>query len=146
MAGEWVLDASVAAKCLFSEPGSDGARAFVVSASSLIAPDVLFVELSSVASKKVRRGEADEQFAAAALTRAPGLLTRVMPSRPLLPRAFAYAVEHGFSAYDAVYLALAEASGARLATADGRLAARALNAELANLVALIDENSRPQAE
>src|SRR5215216_3460278 len=134
MAGEWVLDASVAAKCLFTEPGSDAARALVISSDSLAAPDFIFAELGSVAAKKVRRGEASQPFAMEALIRAPGLLTVAAPSRALVTRAFQFAVEYGFSAYDGLYLALAESKRIRMVTADQKLVARAASAGLSGLI------------
>jgi predicted nucleic acid-binding protein len=136
MAAEWVLDASVAAKCLFTEPASDAARALVISSASTIAPDFIFTELASVASKKVKRGETSKHFAMEALVRAPGLLTMVAPSRPLVTRAFEFAVEYGVSAYDGLYLALADTKQMKVITADRRLVARAqLAGRLTGLVA-----------
>lgn len=134
MLGEWVLDASVAAKCLFNETDSHLARAFVVSAHGLTAPDFIFVELSSVAAKKVRRGETSRDFAAEALVRAPGLLTVAASTRPLLRRAFELATDKGFSVYDALYLALAETKEIPVVTADRKFSERAHALGVAGLV------------
>ena len=46
-----------------------------------------------------------------------------VPTRTLIETAFAIAVERECSVYDALYLALALATTARLVTADRRLAA-----------------------
>ena len=134
MPGEVVLDASVAVKCFLDEEGSDAAKAVVRSHARMVAPDLIFAELASVAAKRVRRGHVSADVAGRMLSRAPDLLDEVFPLKPLAPRAFELAVEHGFSAYDALYLALAQARGARMVTADARLAARAEDAGLAALV------------
>jgi predicted nucleic acid-binding protein len=51
-----VVDASVAAKVFFLEAGSDRARAMLTSGAVIAAPDLLFVEMASLAAKRVGRG------------------------------------------------------------------------------------------
>lgn len=126
MADRWVADASILAALAFGEEaGATAARAFVADAAELIAPDLLRLELVSVAAKKVWRGEASEEMALAAVEAAQALLTETAPSGPLAARAFGLAARHRFSVYDAVYLALAEAEDSCLATLDQKLARRA---------------------
>lgn len=126
MADRWVADASVLAALAFGEEaGAGAARAFVSEAAELIAPDLLRIELASVAAKKVWRGEASEEVALAAIDAAQSLLVEVAPTGPLTARAFSLAARHRFSVYDAIYLALAEARDARVATLDQKLAKRA---------------------
>ncbi len=133
MADEVVIDASVAAKCFFSEVGSDEARRFVAAGAVLIAPDLIFAEIASVASKKVRRGEITEQLGRDAVEALADLLDEIAPTRGLVRRAFDLAADHGFSAYDGVYLALAESRMIRVVTADLKLIDRTCVAGLAGL-------------
>lgn len=124
--GDFVLDASVAAKCFFQEPGSDQARASV-GRSRLIAPRLLLLEIASLAAKKVRAGVASLEQAQRALGEAPALVDELVPVETLLSRALEFATV-GLSAYDGVYVALAEKAGIPLLTADDRLLRRAATA------------------
>jgi predicted nucleic acid-binding protein len=85
----------------------------------------------------MRRGLLDRSQAEAMVARLPRLLTDVAPSDALAAAAFELAADHGFSAYDAAYLALAEATNTTVLTADLRLADRARTAGLGHLVATL---------
>jgi len=138
MADRWVADASVLAALAFGdEVGAAAARAFVAEAPQLLAPDLLRLELASVGAKKVWRGEATEEVARAAIETVQSLLTEIASSGPLAPRAFTLAARHRVSAYDAVYLALAEASDGCVATLDQKLARAASDHGLGDRVRLI---------
>ena len=119
-----VLDASVLAKCLFEEEDSALAREAVRAAGGLIAPDFIFVELASIAAKKVRRREERAGYAADAMRHAEVLLAEVRPTRPLAAAAFDLAVNWGVSVYDGLYVALAIEEDGFVLTADLRLAGR----------------------
>ena len=139
MAGEVVIDASVAAKVFFDEDDSELAEAALAGTGPLIAPDLLFAELASIAAKRVRRGQSTAEQGRQAVTAVGELLFESAPTPPLAARAFTLAAEHGFSAYDGVYLALAEQRGLRMLTADAKLARRAAGAGLSTLVWLLGE-------
>lgn len=130
----WVLDASVAAKCFFEEDGSRVARELVLSRPDWLAPDLIFLELASVAAKWVRRGVINRDLARDALAALPNLITNVWPCRGLSGRAYEIARDHGVSAYDGAYLALAETAETIVVTADQKLVARAREAGLGRLV------------
>jgi predicted nucleic acid-binding protein len=134
MADELVVDASVAAKLYFIEANSALAEAALRAADRLIAPELLFIEMASIAAKYARRGLATADWAAGAVTSVGSLLDEAVPLTGLAPRAYALAEAHGFSAYDGAYLALAEARGMRLITADAKLCQRAVDARLSHLV------------
>ncbi len=136
MADEVVMDASVAAKCFFTEEGSALARAFVAGGPVLIAPDLIFAEIASVASKKVRRGDISALLGDEAVHALDDLIDEVVPTAELAHRAFELAVAFGFSAYDGVYLALAERRATRVVTTDLKLIERAARAGLAGLAGL----------
>ena len=114
-----VIDASVAVKWVVHEPGSD--RAELLLDHGLLAPDLLFAECANILWKKVRRGEltkGEADVAAKTLEQADIIL---VSTRSYLALATAIAVELAHPAYDAMNLALAEASSLRLVTADNSL-------------------------
>lgn len=132
--GTLVVDASVAAKLWFDEGDVPVAEATLRSGRSLIAPAILHAEIASVAAKRVRRGLLPDGDARQALAQAKLLFDEVFPIIDLADRAYELARDHGVSAYDGLYLALAEQQGAQLLTADERLVGRVRAAGLGHLV------------
>jgi predicted nucleic acid-binding protein len=114
-----VIDASVAVKWVVPEPDSE--RAELLLDHGLVAPDLLFAECANVLWKKVRRGELTKEEAEIAAQTLEQAELSVVSTRGYLAVATSIAVELNYPAYDAVYLAVAEASGLRLVTADDRL-------------------------
>ena len=115
-----VADASVVLPALAEDgrPGDVARAAF--RSQQLRAPHVLDVEVLNGLRRKVRSGQLDGGRAAVALhdlARSP--IVRV-PHRRLLARM--WELRDNVSAYDAAYVALAEALGVPLVTADARLA------------------------
>lgn len=132
MPDEIVVDASVLAKAYFFEVGSEAARDLLTSGLFISAPSLIFVEMASIASKRVRRGLSTHERAAAAMGSIAELIDFIAPLDDLCVRAFLLASEHGFSAYDGAYLALAERRGAPVITADLKLVRRAREAGLSD--------------
>jgi predicted nucleic acid-binding protein len=132
-----VLDASIAVKCLVDEADSELARSAVAGRTDWIAPDLIFLEIASVALKTMRRGLIERAQAEALVVRLPHLLVETAPSESLASAAFRLAADHGFSAYDAAYLALAESRGTTMLTADRKLVERARTVGLGHLVAAL---------
>jgi predicted nucleic acid-binding protein len=139
MRDEIVLDASVAAKCFFPEIDSDLARNLMASGVWIVAPDLIFAEMASIAAKRVRRDGFDRDVARSAVETIDTLLHEIFPMAPLRERAFDLAMLHGISAYDGSYLTLAEMRGSRLVTADVRLARSARQAGLGSLLTVLGE-------
>jgi predicted nucleic acid-binding protein len=133
MRGERVVDASVVAAALFLEEFTGEARRFLLQTPDLIAPDHLHAEIASVAAKKVWRGEISEEVGAAASRSLPTLVSTTA-SAVLSCRAFELAARHRFSAYDGLYLALAESRGAPVYTFDVAFARRTMEAGFKHLV------------
>lgn len=133
MRGERVVDASVIAAALFPEEFTSEARRFLLETPRLIAPDHLHAEIASVAAKKVWRGETTENLGAQACAAVADIVATI-PSPPLTSRAFELAARHHVSAYDALYLVLAETRRAPLFTFDTDLARKAIKAGYADLV------------
>lgn len=138
MPAEWVLDASVVGAVLFNEDHSAVARRFFQTAldadAQFHAPDLMALEVASMAAKKVWRGELTEADGVAAVGSALRLVEEATPVTQLTVRAHVLAARHRFSAYDAAYLALAEMLGSRVATLDIKLVNRAGQEGLSGLV------------
>jgi predicted nucleic acid-binding protein len=134
MRADLILDASVAAKFFFNEAGSDRAEALLTSGVVVAAPDLLFLEMASIAATRVRRGLDSETIAREAVNAVVDLIDEVASAGDLRVRAYIFARDDGFSAYDGSYLALAERLGVPVVTADQRLVERAETVGIARLV------------
>ncbi len=112
-----IVDASVGLKWLVAEADSDVALE-VGTRAVLIAPELLLSEIANAIWKKHRRGELSVVPPFAATLAAT---VTIVPTTPdLAERALRLALELGHSAYDCLYLALAEQRDMRLVTADNR--------------------------
>jgi predicted nucleic acid-binding protein len=118
-----VIDASVAIKWVIEEDGTK--EALALRRQVLAAPELLVAECANILWKKVRRKELSEPEAAFAA----GLLARadieLVAMRPYLEAATRIAAALDHPAYDCFYIALAEAEGLRLVTADWTLVRKA---------------------
>ena len=97
----------------------------------MLAPHLLLVEAASVLLRKQRRGELSAKELRELFSAIEALAIRLCDHGPLLLPACALADAHGLSAYDALYLALAERHGARFITSDEALDTVARNCGLA---------------
>jgi predicted nucleic acid-binding protein len=115
-----VIDASAVIELLLRSPTGArvGARLFERPAP-LHAPHLLDVEVVQVLRRFQTRGELTPDRGAAALHLLEVLPMRRHPHAPLVPRM--WSLRANLTAYDAVYVALAEALGAVLITCDARL-------------------------
>jgi len=117
-----VTDASAVLELLLRTPAADAVATRLFGTNeTLHAPHLLDVEVAQV----LRRYAAREEISAARGRGALELLARFpvtrYPHEPLLGRI--WALRANLTAYDAAYVALAEALGATLLTRDERLAA-----------------------
>lgn len=133
---EIVVDASVLAAIFFREPGHPSWEEALGDDALLIAPTLLCVEMASIAAKKIWRREANERTGAQAVRQCMALTDRPVADTELAPRAMELAARHRFSAYDATYMALAEARSTHVVTLDGRWVDRAATSGLGALVRL----------
>lgn len=115
-----VVDASVLVPAL-ADDGPDGDVARLrLSGETLIAPELIDLEVTSVLRSLNRCAQLTPRRAKAALVDLAELPMQRAPHRALLTRC--WELRANMTAYDAAYVALAEALGVSLLTADGRLA------------------------
>jgi len=121
-----VIDASVGIKLVIAEAGSDAAHALFSHAaategSRLYVPDLFYTECANVLWKYVKRFGYSAKDAQKNIERLIGLGLIRLETDLLLKNAFAIAVTHEISVYDACYVAASMHVSAPLVTADERL-------------------------
>jgi predicted nucleic acid-binding protein len=116
-----VLDASAAIECLLQSPaGIKIERRLFSSSESLHAPHLLDVEVAQVLRRYVRERIIGAQRGQEALEDLADLPLSRYPHDFLIPRV--WELRTTLTAYDAVYVALAELLDAPLLTCDGKIA------------------------
>lgn len=116
-----VLDASVVLEVLLRTPDSDAiTRRILTSQEPWYAPHLLDLEVAQVLRRYVARGELLEPRGREALELLAVFPLTRYPHGPLLGRI--WQLRESLTAYDAAYVALAEALGVTLLTRDQRLA------------------------
>lgn len=116
-----VLDASVVLEVLLRMPAGVALEERLFEADeTLHAPHLLDVEVAQVLRRYALAGEVEAERCRAALDDLAGLALTRYPHDLLMPRV--WDLRGNLSAYDAVYVALAEALEAPLLTRDQRLA------------------------
>ena len=115
-----VVDASVLAPAI-ADQGADGDRCRdAIRGQVLAAPDLLRVEVLSVLRRHAARGTITGRQARNAVTDLLALPVSIYPTAALLPRC--WELRGNITAYDATYVALAEALGCVVITCDAKLA------------------------
>ncbi|MGY0501215.1 type II toxin-antitoxin system VapC family toxin [Nocardia sp. FBN12] len=116
-----VVDASVFVHALLNpDPLGDSCRAALEADNRWIAPQHWTVEVLSVIRRFTRAGTISIEQAAGAVTALEKLDPEVPVTRVLVPRI--WELHDNLTAYDAAYVAAAEAYGCDLLTTDSRLA------------------------
>lgn len=116
-----VLDASALVELLLNTAaGRTIATRIADPALSLHVPHLADIEVTQALRRYANDGDLDPAAAAVALEDLRSLDLERHAHEPLLDRV--WALRHNLSAYDAVYVALAEVLDAVLLTCDGRLA------------------------
>jgi predicted nucleic acid-binding protein len=119
-----VVDASALLEALLRTPAAKEAeRRLFDPRQTLHAPHLLDIEVAQVIRRYAASGDIDEVRGRAALTDLSDFPIRRYPHDFLLPRI--WALRNNLTAYDAAYVALAEALDAPLLTRDARLAGAA---------------------
>jgi predicted nucleic acid-binding protein len=116
-----VLDGSAVVDLLIKPAAeTNELRARIRAASTVYGPHLLDAEVANTLRRHVVRGRMDQFSARRALRRLAVMRLRLWPHQPFIGRAFA--LRHQLTAHDAIYVAMAEATGATLLTRDARLA------------------------
>jgi predicted nucleic acid-binding protein len=119
-----VVDASALLEVLLRTPAAAGVeRRLFEPAQTLHVPHLLDVEIAQVMRRYALGGEISAQRGRLALADLADFPLHRYPHAVLLRRV--WDLRHNLTAYDAVYVALAEALGAPLLTRDQRLASAA---------------------
>ncbi len=119
-----VVDASAPIEVLLRTPAASSIESRLFSpGQSLHAPHLLDIEVAQVIRRYAAKGEIDGERGRVALGDLAAFRLQRYPHDFLLPRA--WTLRNNVTAYDAVYIALAEALDAVLLTRDGRLAGAA---------------------
>jgi predicted nucleic acid-binding protein len=114
-----VPDASVMVAALVDSGTSGVASRFALAGEDLIAPALLDTEVAHALRGRVAGGKLDHDVARRALADLAALQIERFDAVPLLTRM--WELRTNLTAYDATYVALAEAFDATLVTADLRL-------------------------
>lgn len=131
-----VIDASVALKWVFDEPGSQAASD--LRDDDLIAPVLWLAEVANGIWRRVRIGDITADEASSHLSELVSAPVASMPMELLVEDALALANETGHPVYDFFYLALALRRQTHVVTADRRfVAAVAGRADLVGRVRLL---------
>ncbi len=116
-----VLDASAVVELLLDTAAGRRVATLIADAGTgLHVPHLLDVEAASALRRFAREGVVDDEEAEAAIDDLLALDLQRHSHEGLLERV--WALRRNVSAYDAIYVALAEALNATLITCDGRLA------------------------
>jgi predicted nucleic acid-binding protein len=119
-----VVDASALIEVLLRTPAARAVEnRLFAQGQTLHAPHLLDVEVTQVIRRYAAKGEIDGERGREALTDLSDLPLQRYPHSFLLPRV--WDLRNNLTAYDAVYVALAEVLDATLLTRDQRLAAAA---------------------
>ncbi len=120
-----IVDASVAAKWLVSEPDSDRAQALLMdwraARLDLLAPEIILAEIGNMLCKRVLRDRMPTAAAVELYGKFNLLHLPIVPINQFVPQALELAVQNASSVYDCLYLALALNTGSTLLTADEKL-------------------------
>lgn len=117
----WVVDASVIIKWYVPEDDFAAARALRVPRVRLSAPDLLFIELSNILWKIVRRGDMQPGRAIEIIEEIVASPFITYTTQSLARDAIDLAMTTDVSAYDASYVALAMRLNVQCITADQKL-------------------------
>jgi predicted nucleic acid-binding protein len=127
-----VVDASIGVQIVVEERASEAVKTLLGERRDwhpLIAPSIVVSETVAAITKKVRRKEPDSVLARSAFLAWQDIVTGglfvLTPANDLLDAAFELSLRLHHPLHDCIYLALAEAQTAAIATCDDALARKA---------------------
>ena len=122
-----VVDANVALKLFFAQPGSDRADTLFQhleadARARFYVPDFFYAECTSAFATYVRQTDYTAEEARQDMAELLELALHVIPTADLAEESLDIALTYGISGYDAFYVALSHRVSAPLITADEKLA------------------------
>ena len=111
-----VVDASILAPALADDESDGDLVRARLQGEQLAAPELIDLEVISTLRRAARAGRLNDRRSSQALTDLAALPLKRVPHLPLLSRI--WELRENLTAYDTAYVALAEALGALLLTAD----------------------------
>lgn len=129
-----VLDASIAAKWIFWEPGSELAQTLLYEQYLFYVPDIFYVEMDAIIAKKFRKRELNSDEAYVKRAQVQRLALKKWSHLSLTDLAFDISVTLPVTIYDAIYMALAVEKKTVMWTADDRLVRGMRNTFLSDYV------------
>ena len=129
MSADCVVDASVGIKLFHVEPLADRADALFAALTlappvRLYVPDLFYIECTNILWKYVRRFGYPAKAAQQDVADLVRLPLHVAPTADLAEAALGLALDHGLTAYDAAYVALAQKLSLPMVAADEALLRR----------------------
>ena len=140
-----VVDASVVAKWFFAEVDFKIARDLVID-YSLLAPDLLFLEVYNVFWQRVRKGLLDQAEATVMTTALSKAGLHITSAFQLRRSAFDLACLYEQTMYDSTYLALALYEKVPFVTADQKLCRALATTSLAKSIIYLPDFSEQIAD
>ena len=130
-----IIDASVGIKLFLVEPLSDRADALFANLmddppSQFYVPDLFFIECTNILWKYVQRFGYSADAARQNVADLARLPLQIISTAALVEVALDLSVEHGSTAYDSAYVALAQQLSLPFVTADEALVRRFENTDL----------------
>jgi predicted nucleic acid-binding protein len=119
-----VVDANVALRWLFDMDGTTQADALLRGNEPLIAPDLIFSEVTNAVWKMVTFASLSPAAATESILKLGDFFSEIVSSRDLKDAALAISLALRHPAYDCFYLALAEQRDCEVVSSDDRLLAR----------------------
>ncbi len=141
-----VIDASVAVKWFFHEPGHEAARELEQLDADFVAPEILLAEVANAVWRKHRLGECPDDEADAIVDNLAHFFELLQPLPPLIKRASSLSRELDHPIYDCLYLACAEMMSSPLLTDDNRLLQTVSGTPLARTVFRLGATLPPSME
>ncbi|PHR57597.1 MAG: PIN domain nuclease [Robiginitomaculum sp.] len=116
-----VIDASVAMGWLVAMEGVLDVSSLLTEKNELIAPDLIFPEVSNAVWRLVHGGYLSREQGPVIVKQLANTIDKILPCAPLAEAATAISLELKHPAYDCFYLALAARELAPMVTVDKRL-------------------------
>lgn len=115
-----VLDASIVVELLMNGPAANSLRpVLAANGAEFLVPHLLDIEVVSAFRRMTGGRHVDPHWVGQMLQQLAALPVQRYPHEPLLGRI--WQLRHNFTAYDAAYIALAEATDSVLYTSDSKL-------------------------